>query len=506
MPDYGTPENPYIISIPNWDDYIKIHPRLQWWDNTEIAKKDWAIYFSYKERDKLDEILHIPKYREIHRRAQRIEALKASPTPEIFRTIAQIMTWIDDAEDTLSTGLVVGKMLVKKLPWLAARVGTRFIPILGWILTVRDLMEILPILWRMLRMGKSGKKSSFDIISPINWKRRTRMKRVARFLRRKPGIPELIEAAQATEFLFGTGLQIGPAIGMIQNAVWGGIRAAGGATVKIKYPEGWREAPDLDRIMNGLDSASRLTALQPEPFQDVHMIALAALALGIQVLQPITNSDTYITRSDEAMGWNVHKKAPWEPMTRVILEAHGIDPDRDEPHTFPDMPQDLSYGEYADRLRIRAPDILRFWKDMFPAGETGVFVSGTMMEFALWVWNCDLPVEEWELNEPAYIIDPPEALLLETIETGERPPLEEEYTKDFEPSAFCEERPDVGWPDLLPHYMSYIDEIEKLVEDYDALQGYYRRTKIGSVALKNLIRCHFGKTMDKSLIPTTSPF
>jgi len=115
MSDYGTPENPYIINVPGWDDIIKIHPRLKFWRDAEIAKKDWALFYKLRAQKRLSEYPDKAKLKEIQRRWERVKAMKASPTPDIVKSIGKVMTMIDNTEDLLSTGLVVGRFLLKKL-------------------------------------------------------------------------------------------------------------------------------------------------------------------------------------------------------------------------------------------------------------------------------------------------------------------------------------------------------------------------------------------------------
>ncbi len=94
----------------------------------------------------LDDYPNKDKLGEIQRRWKRIEDMKASPIPEIVQSIGKVMTKIDNIEDLLSTALVVGRSVAKKLPWLSARVANRVNPAMGITLTVRDVLDILPYL------------------------------------------------------------------------------------------------------------------------------------------------------------------------------------------------------------------------------------------------------------------------------------------------------------------------------------------------------------------------
>jgi len=411
MPEYGDPQNPFVIPIPGWDDLIKIHPRLKSGKEWDITRRDWAIYFALKERDELEKFTPREKMLEMLRRHTKYEMLRASPTPEVVKSITKIITAIDDTEDLLSTALVLGKILVKKAPWLAARLGTRFIPILGWILTVRDLMEVGNIVWRSLPCGRKGKGQMKDMVEPWNITKKGRMKRVAKFLARKPGIPELIEAAQATETLFGTGIQIGPIFGLLYDFVFGAIRAAAGQTVTIKFSPDRGELSIKDRIMQGMAASTQLVLGMPVRLQETHMLSLVSYALGIQMVQDIVSDEEMIRRSDEVLGWEVPHVKPWDQATRTMLEELGEDPDRDEPHFLPGSPEEVTLGELIDIFRGNALDVIKLYAEMFPGGEEGAFVATTIKEVSMWQYNLDLPVEEWEEYEPEWELSPAEFAL-----------------------------------------------------------------------------------------------
>jgi len=413
MPDYGDPQNPFIIKIPEWDDLIKIHPRLKRGHEWEITKRDWAIFFALKERNELHKFQPQEKMREMLRRHLKYEMLKASPTPEVVRSITKILTKLDDAEDALSTFLVLARPLIKNPKFLLGRIGAKLIPGLGWILTIRDLLEIGSMIWKMLPCGRKGKGKGVDMITPWNLTRKARMRRVNRFLAGKFGVPQLIEAAQATEFLFGTGIQIGPILGLLYDFVFGAIRAAAGQTVEVKLSPTREELTWKDAIMQGMAASAGMIFGVPFQWQEAHMLALVAFALGLQNIQDVVSNDEMIRRSDEVLGWKVPHIKPWDPVTRAMFEALGEDPDRDEPHFLPGSPEEITLGDMIRIYQENTPAVVRNLAGMFPGGEEGAFVASTVHEIAMWVWNCDLPVEQWEEHEPVWEVSPFEYALRE---------------------------------------------------------------------------------------------
>ena len=477
MGEYGSPENPYIITIPGWDDIVKIHPKLIVWRDAEIAKQDWGIYFSRKKAGTLDDMPDQAKRKELDRRVRKFEQLAASPTPSIVKSIGKYMTYVDDTEDLLSTALVAGKILRKRLPFLAVKAGTRFIPALGWALLAADILEIGNMLWKWAPIGRKGKKRSWDVISGRNFTKRGRLRRVSKFMARKPGVPELIEAAQATTTLFGTGLQIGPLLGAIIDPVFGLQKLVQGKSVKFFGPELRKLYGPQEVLMEGLAFAAYMISSENKDWRAVHMLALTSFALGIQNVQTILNSDRMIQRSNEVLDWELPHITPWEPMTREILKHHGIDPDRDEPHTFPSSPNVITYRECAGILREGGERTVTTYRNIWPTGVDSAYVSTTMIELAMWMPNADLPYDEWDTNEAWFRSTTEVDFVQEAIEIGIRPVP--------------------GTP---------VDKLIHLVAEYKQIQEQMQRTRIGEQQMRGLIVRHLGTIWDPVNIPQEWPF
>ncbi len=512
MPDYGTPENPYIISAPGWEDLIKFRPKLIVENDPIVSKEENNIYWMYKKKGQLNNALTFlgaDKFGELQRKGKRIEMLKASPTPEYARSIAKIMTWIDDTEDLLSTGLVLGRALLKKSPWLLARVGTKFIPILGWALLAVDILEIGTMLWKLLMPGMGGKKKGFDILSPSRWKKKGRLKAASKFMKGKFGVANLIEALQASETLFGVGISLGPIIGYATDSAFGAGQSAFGANVIEKQAPTGQLKSDFDRVMRGMSSSTKLMDIDVPGFQDVHMMALFAYALGLQVANNFINDQKIIDRSNIALGWNMPHEIPWNYYTRGMLTEYGIDPDTIDPWPLPGSPEEISVKDYAGYLGSSGEKIIQDYKKRWPEGEEALFVSSTLREILYGNFNCDRPPEQWIEEDIEWQLDSAESLMLETIETGIRPPIEAEYFPPI-PANVCKgTKPGFGAAEatlIQPGNLPYLQELELLAQDYEKMQEYMQRTKIGSTILRKLITCHFGKIMPPETIPTGDAF
>jgi hypothetical protein len=512
MPDYGTPENPYIISAPGWEDLVRFRPKLIVENDPIVSKQDVAIYYSYKKKGQLSkaqQYLGVDKFFEMQTKDMRIEMLKASPTPEYVKSIAKVMTYIDDTEDLLSTALVLGRALLKKSPWLLARVGTKFIPGLGWALLAVDILEISTMLWKLLIPGMGGKKKGFDILSPSRWKKKGRLKAASKFMKGKFGVPAAIEALQASETLFGVGLQLGPIVGYATDSAFGlGQKAFGASVVEKPAPTGQLKS-DIDRVMRGMSSSTMLMHIDVPGFQDVHMMALFAYALGLQVAHNFINDQKIIDRSNIAMAWNMPHEIPWDLYTRDMLLEYGIDPDVVDPWPLPGSPAEISVENYAGYLANSGERIIQDYMKRWPSGEEALFVSSTLREILYGNFNCDRPPEQWIEEDVEWQLSSEESLMLETIETGVRPPIEAEYITPVN-TSLCTKmllHPETGPAYYVaPGNLPYLEELELLAADYEVMQYTFNRTKIGSSYLKKLIVCHFGKTMPLQQIPTGDAF
>lgn len=84
----------------------------------------------------ISDVLRIPGLDTEATRRQRYQRWLASrsPVPEVLQPLTRILTKIDDAQDLLFTALALAVPLLK-------RIGLRFIPFLGWALTVNDILN-----------------------------------------------------------------------------------------------------------------------------------------------------------------------------------------------------------------------------------------------------------------------------------------------------------------------------------------------------------------------------
>lgn len=275
-------------------------------------------------------ILTPPSLDDFELRRQRIQRMKTktSPIPSFLQWIPPMINAFDDVEDMLSVGLTLAKPLLK-------RVGTRFIPYVGWALLLTDVLDLVNFL---LGIGLGGTFAKGDVADAIKAmvvrKDQVITKAADWFARRTNLFGFALEAGQVLDNLVGVGLRLGPLMGLISDARWGAVRALGGQKVVVRGPP---PADPLGKLSNYFLGTNQLRAA-PQIFSPEAELLIAAdhvaydLALDQGNLRPILGA-----RLAEFSTTQAPAKEVWNPASREALRAEGIDPDS----TLTWRPQDL---------------------------------------------------------------------------------------------------------------------------------------------------------------------
>ncbi len=150
------------------------------------------------------------------------EALERSPVPPSIRELVEVVTTIDDIQDEAAT-LAVMLLLVERL-------GGRAIPGIGTVALIADGLNVVSALSRPILgaglPGRAGKRRVVDKARATRRGYRGRVEEVRRTGKLKIGYADIIQGLQATESLFGAGIQIGSIFGFLQDSVFGLLRGA----------------------------------------------------------------------------------------------------------------------------------------------------------------------------------------------------------------------------------------------------------------------------------------
>ena len=284
----------------------------------------------------------IPALNDKALKKERIKRMREhkSTVPDFLQWIPPVITQIDDAQDLLTTALWLAKPLIKRLP-------TRFVPFVGWALTISDAANLINMILGMSMTPGLTKPDAHKKFKNNKFGKKDMTKRVADFL--KPGgwkrkFGDIIQAAQASETVTGIGLTLGSVMGAASDFIWAPYRLARGERVEFRLP------PEGDPATK----AYRFLTQTPQQFwaKDIlspedHAILLAAqsMATGIALDSGIQNNDE---RINDLMQSQCPVYIPWDQPSIEALQEEGFDLSR-ENYYKPYIPKDKpTFSEAID--------------------------------------------------------------------------------------------------------------------------------------------------------------
>lgn len=245
------------------------------------------------------------------RTADAREALERSPTPPALVEVGELLTTLDDIQDEAAT-LAIVLMIAEKL-------AGRAIPGVGWVATAADALNVIYALSSKATgsslPGRRGKRAAVDKAKASSGGLTSRLEEMRRSGSLKIGIGDILQGLQATDSMFGVGIQIGGIMGFLQDSFWGGVRGAEfEARGPIWDPLGFTEygrsacyrSPSIDEIHPRAYFAMSHTALsvwkkaaRVMPYIDLlGENALASMLTGLrmseQVLGPWLRSGVWV--------------------------------------------------------------------------------------------------------------------------------------------------------------------------------------------------------------------
>ncbi len=218
------------------------------------------------------------------------DSLSRSPTPPSFREVAEILTTLDDIQDEAA--------ILATVLGVVERVAGRAIPGVGAVALVADALNVVGAIVRPGTLsglpGKQGKRVVLDKGRALRNGYAGRIEEARRFRDldqrargrvgprldpvRAPrgdfrvGVGDLLQGLQATDSIFGTGIQLGGIMGFLQDAFWGVVR---GATFQASGPV-WDPLGLTDAGRDACFRSPSLGVVQPQAY---FLLANEALAL-----------------------------------------------------------------------------------------------------------------------------------------------------------------------------------------------------------------------------------
>lgn len=239
------------ISLPGWEGIIAIP------HGDKPTREQIREYYTANRQHRQPH-LQPAVVAEIERRRDIRQRIESSATPDTAKKWANVLTYLDDAQDLFSLVAFGGRVATRIMPRLLGRL----IPGLGWVLLGADILKLLTLLAMILQPFFVGlchglRKGLFGALPPLvtgnaakliglgitglnPFSRRARLARAAKFAGRLFRLGEALEIAQAMKTLTGYGLTLGGIMGTITESAYALELAARGEPVSVVVPGGSR--------------------------------------------------------------------------------------------------------------------------------------------------------------------------------------------------------------------------------------------------------------------------
>ena len=270
---------------------------------------------------------------EFIRRREIAEQIRRSPQPEFARTVAEILTTIDDIQDALLTVIVFARLAIRRLP-------APLQAVLAGGLAVADAMQLMGFGALDLVRVRAVKGRLMKEGNALPFTKKWKAQALRRLTRRIPTYGELVQVLQTTDQLFGVGISLGPILGFIMDILFGLGKGA-----QIGY-----RAPCLDDIR--AQTVKQLEAWGKVPYGTIppEKPPTGFLAPYKNVLDPAIQDMSY----DEIVSSilvRTNPRLPTSPFTQaeftMQLAAYNV---------FLDMVEETTKGENIDELTAAALD------------------------------------------------------------------------------------------------------------------------------------------------------
>jgi hypothetical protein len=280
----------YTVRIPQWDDIVHLTPNE--------FKAPGQIKAEKKEA--LTRILE-------------------SPAPEWAREYSSVMTWIDNVQDTASLVIPAISMLVRVAP----KVFGRLLPIAGWMLLGYDLLNIANAIGRAPLAGLKGKRAACQYVKGNPFTKTAQFLRKERIKNYKPGLSDLIQAAQVLDQFTGAGLSLGGIMGAITDSIFGAYRYLNGEPVKWSF-----DPPPVDNLQmmgaRGVHAATVISSKGQVFSEETHFWTYITASLSSMVTSGFFKDELLTDLVVDPMNMMIPAPEPKDPYTIAVIEEAGL--------------------------------------------------------------------------------------------------------------------------------------------------------------------------------------
>jgi len=303
----------------------EVFPRFKK-EDFDALKKKYNDEFGYFIRiPKLDEIIHtkptlMKTYDEIKReKREGLMRILASPSYEWSRWYTTAMTFLDNIQDATSVVYPAISMLARWSP----KVFGRAIPIVGWVMLGTDALDLAIRVGRLPMTGFGGKRLHCEIVRHNPFGKRAQYLRKERLRNYKPGLADALQVLQTTDQFTGVGLNLGPIMGTVMDAVLGGYRYLNGERVRITQdvPDMWEHEQGGRKAMT---SAGFINSTGQTFSEEMHFWSLVMGAVGARLFTPAAHELDPVGAVEDPMSIMVPAPVPTDPVTLDVIKEEGL--------------------------------------------------------------------------------------------------------------------------------------------------------------------------------------
>jgi hypothetical protein len=171
------------------------------------------------------------------RKADRFVSMLASPAPKVLRSAGSVMVSLDNAQDAISTGAVLGMIAGNVLGPTAAALLAGPTGMLAGAASLLSLINPMSYMkWPKGRTaaGRAAKRDLEKFSDKNPFSKKAKCKTTQKMKKFRPSMSNAIEALQVTQNIFGIGLCLGPIMGVVQDILSGVVRQWTGEQVDYK--------------------------------------------------------------------------------------------------------------------------------------------------------------------------------------------------------------------------------------------------------------------------------
>lgn len=232
-PGLGPGPDGFLVKLPGWQDIIQLNNDSIFLERT---KKEAAADYA--------------------------EQLLRSPTPPSLNAVGKLLTILDDIQDEAAT--------LSILLMIAEKIAGRAIPGIGTVVLVADALQLIYAVSNIATgsgiPGRASKRKAHEKGKHSRKGMRGKLDHFRRTGKVKIGVGDILQGLQATDSMFGVGIQLGGIMGFLQDSFWGVVRGA----------EFEARGPIYDPL--GFTEASRKACYRSPSLDQVHPKAYFAMA------------------------------------------------------------------------------------------------------------------------------------------------------------------------------------------------------------------------------------